>query len=364
MENNHQHHGGHKPSHEGHAHQGSHGSPATKSQNSNTLIAVIAIAVVLVIVAVANFGDGNFSSAKKLSPEEAKNLAEDYINSELVSGATATVSEVTDYNKTLYKLTVMLEGDSIESFMSKDGKMFFPQGMDTSVSLASQGVDGAPSTASAPVIPADLPKSEKPVVELFVMSHCPFGLQMQKGILPVVAALGDKMDFQPKFVNYAMHDKIEIDEQARQYCIDKEQPEKLVGYLNCFVKAGDSAACGTQAGLDEGKISSCVSKADSDYKLTANYNDRTTYNGQFPPFSIHDADNKKYGVQGSPTLVINGKEVNTGRDSQSLMATICAAFNNQPSECSEAMPAGTPSPGFGEGTAASNANSAACGVPM
>ena len=30
-------------------------------------------------------------------------------------------------------------------------------------------------------------KLEKPIVEAFVMSHCPFGTQIEKGMLPVVS---------------------------------------------------------------------------------------------------------------------------------------------------------------------------------
>ena len=37
------------------------------------------------------------------------------------------------------------------------------------------------------------PKKEKPEVELFVMSHCPFGTQIEKGMLPVARLLGDKI---------------------------------------------------------------------------------------------------------------------------------------------------------------------------
>ena len=59
---------------------------------------------------------------------------------------------------------------------------------------------------------------------------------------------------------------------------------------------------------------------------------------------------EKYGVQGSPTLVINGEVVQTGRDSASLLQTICSAFNEQPEACQTELSATSPSPGFGTGT--------------
>ncbi|MEM2131153.1 MAG: GILT family protein, partial [Candidatus Woesearchaeota archaeon] len=71
-------------------------------------------------------------------------------------------------------------------------------------------------------------KKDKPEVQLFVMSHCPFGTQMEKGILPVVELLGNKIDFKVRFVYYAMHGEVEVKEQLRQYCIQKEQQDKYL----------------------------------------------------------------------------------------------------------------------------------------
>ena len=81
--------------------------------------------------------------------------------------------------------------------------------------------------ATTPETPGQqLQKSDKPVVELFVMSHCPYGTQTEKGILPVVNLLEDKIDFSVKFVYYAMHGETELQEQTRQYCIQKERSEE------------------------------------------------------------------------------------------------------------------------------------------
>jgi len=74
-------------------------------------------------------------------------------------------------------------------------------------------------------------KKDVPEVELFVMSHCPYGTQMEKGILPVVELLGDKIDFKIRFVYYAMHGEKEVNEEARQYCIQKEQKDKFISYF-------------------------------------------------------------------------------------------------------------------------------------
>ena len=78
---------------------------------------------------------------------------------------------------------------------------------------------------------------------------------------------------------------------------------------------------------------------------------------------IHDADNRKYGVGGSPTLVINGQKVQSGRDAQSILNAVCGAFTDNPEECSTDMTSfGTPAPGFGFGTQGGSATSAGCGA--
>ncbi len=210
-------------------------------------------------------------------------------------------------------------------------------------------------------------KADKPIVELFVMSHCPYGTQMEKGILPVAQLLGDKIDFQLKFVNYAMHEQKEIDEQMNQYCIDKEYPDKLLDYLECFLgttagSAAEGKACMEELELDTDAIASCVSDADAEFGISADYDDKSKWKGQFPPFNLHDADNQKYGVRGSPSLRINGAEPSAGRDAKSLLSAICFAFSDQPEECEEEIDVGAPTPGFGwEAAPAGAAPSAAAG---
>ncbi|MEK7067510.1 MAG: hypothetical protein AAB956_00760, partial [Patescibacteria group bacterium] len=73
-------------------------------------------------------------------------------------------------------------------------------------------------------------------------------------------------------------------------------------------------------------------------------------------FDIYQADNAKYGIQGSPSLVINGVSVQAARDPQSLLTLICSGFNNPPSECQQELSASAPSPGFGEGTGSASAS--------
>ena len=201
-----------------------------------------------------------------------------------------------------------------------------------------------------------------PNVEVFVMSYCPYGTQIEKGILPVAKLLEGKINFEIKFVFYAMHGKKELDENTLQYCIQKEQNAKFMPYLECFLESEDSASCLAEAEVDKTKMDACVSKTDEEFEITKNFNDKSTWlSGQYPPFNVYAEDNQKYGVEGSPALVINGEQVNAGRDSASLLEAICAAFTEQPEECNEELSSASPSPGFGSGTSSSG-SAGGCGA--
>ncbi|MGM5483713.1 MAG: DsbA family protein [Nanobdellota archaeon] len=204
-------------------------------------------------------------------------------------------------------------------------------------------------------------KTEKPKVELFVMAYCPYGTMMEKAMLPVVETLGDNIDFQLKFVDYAMHDKKEIDEQIIQYCIQNNNEEKLLPYLKCFLEDGKTDACLSEVGISKENINSCVEKTDKKFGITEAYEDDTQWKGRFPPFTIHKEDNEKYNVKGSPHLVINGAQPKVGRNPSALLDAVCSKFIEAPEECNETLSSKTPSSGFGFKESTESSSTAQCG---
>lgn len=298
-----------------------------------------------------------------LTLEEAKTKVVGFINNNLMQqGSEVSVKEITEENN-LYKVVVnMPNGQEIISYLTKDGAKFFPQVMDIA-EIEKENADNTDATAADDAAPAaNVTKSDKPVVELFVMSHCPYGTQIEKGIIPVVKTLGDKIDFQLEFCDYAMHGKKELDEQLIQTCITKNQPEKLISYLECFLADETKGPdCLKSSGINQTKLNTCVAATDKEFKVTELYNDKSTWtSGRFPQFNINKDNAVKYGVKGSPTLVINGAQVSTGRDSAGLLRTICAGFNNPPAECETELSAAAPAPGFGYDAASGAATDAGC----
>jgi protein-disulfide isomerase len=298
-----------------------------------------------------------------ITPEEAKIKTEKFINENLVSsGQKAEIKDIKEENG-IYKITVALGAKEIISYLTLDGSKFFPSVMDIAEIEKEKKENKKNEAANKKSDTTVMPKKDKPEAELFVMSHCPYGTQIEKGIIPAIEALGDKIDFKLKFVDYAMHGEKEINEQLNQYCLQKEEPDKLLTYLNCFLKEGNGDDCLKEAEVNLVKLNDCVAAADKEFKVKEKFNNKNFWSGgQYPPFDVNKAENEKYGVQGSPTLVINGSQSDAGRDSKSLLEAICSGFNNKPAECSKELSAAAPSPGFGfSASGGRNSSSGGCG---
>lgn len=320
-----------------------------KKDDPSSKITPIILVIILIIIGFISFAP---SMKKTISKEKATTIAQDFINAYLMEpGSKASVINIEE-EYGLYKMEIDILTTTVESYLSKDGKLFFPQALNVEEISSDETAGG--NTQTAPLAEVTN-KTDKPVVELFVMSHCPYGTQMEKGILPVVKTLGDTIDFQLKFNSYAMHGEVEIVEQMNQHCIMEEQPEVFVDYLECFLVAGDSESCLTSAKVNTNKLTSCYNNLEKENNIVADFENRVGYQGNYPGFNLHEEDNTKYGVGGSPTLVINGQTISASRDSASLLYTICSAFNTQPDSCFETLSNLAPAPGFGTGTTSSNA---------
>jgi hypothetical protein len=320
------------------------------------ILAGLSVLLLVGLILALTLGKGGTSNG--LSPDDAKLKVETYLKG--ISNGDATVDSITDSGN-LYVLKLTVAGRQYDSYASKDGSLLFPQGIDLTVPVDT----GAGATTPTPT---NVPKTDKPVVELFVMSYCPYGTQAEKGMLPAARALGDKIDFKIRFVYYAMHGEKEVKENLNQYCIQKEQPDKFVKYLACFLNSTDQGsdatvtACLKSTSIDTTKLDKCKTAADTEFNVMKNFNDKASWlNGNFPKFDVDAALNTKYGIGGSPTLIINGVEANAGRDSASYLKAICAAFNTEPSECSTTLSSTQPGPGFGYDSVGS-AQAAGCGV--
>ena len=280
----------------------------------------------------------NFKEIDEINVEEATIKIIDFFSKE-DENLSLQYSSYLDLGA-LYRIIFIFNDQEVPISITKDGK-YLLQEIELDLEKQKQELEELKEQQAnvAPEI-QEIPKSDKPKVELFVMTHCPYGTQAEKGIIPVFELLGNKIEGDIRFVHYFMHEPEET-ETPIQICIREEQPEKYLNYLSCFLEDGDSNRCLTEIGIDVNKLNLCISGKAEDYY-------------------VFDSElSQNYGVGGSPTLVINGQIISSGRSSAEYLDTICSAFNIPPEECDEELNSVNPSPGFGYSESGSN-NKASC----
>ena len=315
------------------------------------IVGLILLAFVAAAVYFFKFnGKISFAPASQLDALKAK--TEKFINEQMVSpGTQVKIKSIVEENG-LYKITVSLQGQDVTAYVSKDGKNFFPQVFN---------MDAAKASPSATPTPQNISKKDTPEVELFVMSYCPYGVQMEKGILPVLDLLGSKIKFSLKFLDYSLHGDKEIQENLSQYCVQQQGFDKLTQYLKCFSEQGNAEICLSQAKINIPALTSCISATDNQFKITQNAKDQTLWKGgQYPTFDIYQADVAEYNITASPSLVINGAMVSAARDPQSLLNLICSSFSSEPEQCQQQLSSDAPVAGFGEGTTSDSSTNSGC----
>lgn len=332
----------HEENHEDKLENNSHNSrknPTQKIRENPWILATVVLAILAALLLISSFGSSCLTG-KVVSEKKAGESIVGFLNEQTGGGVEFVSSE--DLGS-VYEVTVSYQSQDIPVYVTKDGK-YYVQGI---VEIEEDSLTDTNTNTEPEVI--NVPKSDKPVVELFVMSHCPYGTQAEKGIIPAIEALGNNIDFKLRFVYYAMHPtQGEVEEQLNQYCIQKEQPTKLLPYLKCFLDKGEGAACLTEAKVDKTKLTACTKKADTEFEISKNKDDKSSWlSGYYPLFNIDKSLNEMYGIQGSPTLVVNGEQVSSARDPASYLNAICQAFNNAPDACSTELSSTAYSPGFG-----------------
>ncbi len=321
----------------------------TEKVRKNPWILSTLICGVLIVGLLASSVFGGFTG--NVSKEKAADNLMSYLNN--VVDSPVTLVNVQDESG-VYLATISYQDQDIPIYLTKDGAYYTT----TLVPLATTDTSDSTNTNTQ----QEIPKSDKPTVELFVMSFCPYGTQAEKGLIPVAELLGDKINFRIRYVYYAMHGEKEVTENLREYCIQETQQEKFLDYVKCFLEGdgvesngyitngNDPNKCLAQAGIDTASLNTCIANTDKQYSVTKNLEDESTWlSGTYPLFDVEKALNEQYGVGGSPTLVINGVQSSSGRDSASYLDAICSSFtdDNVPEECATSLSSTSPSVYFG-----------------
>lgn len=246
------------------------------------------------------------------------------------SGGSATVKEATE-DGDLYKIVVSANGQDQPVYVTKDGTKFIQQAISfEDIEKQKAEAQKQQEEASKPA-----PKNDKPAVDLYVMSFCPYGNKSEDTLKPAYNLLKNKVDFNFHYIVTvdgnnitSLHGQKEVDQDEREACVLKNYGKdswiNFVTYVND--KCGSDGSCweagAKSLGINTDKILNCLS-IDGLALMKANA----------------DASNAA-GASGSPTLIINGQNsqaVYKYGDSESYKKAICDAFNTAPTECSQAL---------------------------
>lgn len=309
--------------------------PKTLSKNQATML-VIGLVIGFIAGYIVSMG-GAAVGTGEVGDKVITYINETFLNPQ---GAGAVLDSI-ESKDGLYLITFNITKDgevvqAAEAYATMDGKsLIVGQVYDLTENPAMQGTQGTQQAS------ADIPKSDKPNIKMFVMSFCPFGQQAENGLGPAIAELGSTIDWEPHFVIYSnyggggpsycyddedkycsMHGIDELMEGVRQLCIYNDKKDKWWDYvlkINQQCSLNDINECwkevAKQVGFDTDRIEKCVEDQASSL------------------LAAELALNEEYGVRGSPSVFINDADYSGGRAPGDYLSGICSAFNSQPAGC-------------------------------
>ena len=178
-------------------------------------------------------------------------------------------------------------------------------GFDEVVALHNKDVDHSREPLNLEELLASrITRMGKPTLELFVMSYCPFGVQAEEKVIPIVKKFGDAIDFKLQFIAQekeetsaqditpftSLHGYPEVAENIRQLLIAKEYPDRYLDYILCRGKKLDKSweGCAQKLGIDVARIQALFDTSEAAQLFRKNI-----------------ARAAELGVKASPTILVD-----------------------------------------------------------
>lgn len=313
------------------------------------IIAAILIAGALIYIKTGGVKEASQASliTQSLTSQQVAERAINYINQNLVQqGTTVSLVNITEENG-IYKIRIKIENSEYDTYATKNGEIFFAQGYNLTATSTGESNGAEKATCE------DLKKADKSILEAFVVSQCPYGLQMQRILYEVVKNIPSLAEnIKVKYIGAvegnkitSMHGDEEAQGNLRQICIREEQPNKYWSYIGCYIQKGDTNSCLTAANVDKSKMNTCMTD--------------TTKGLEYAKADFASQNN--YNVSGSPTLILNGEAVSEfnfgGRTAEALKTLLCCGFQTQPDFCSQGLTTDSAAAGFSENYSSPNGSS-------
>jgi len=342
------------------AHETTHEIKSEKKESSKALLIAMVCIALIAGIAFGYFVGTNIypatgtksASISSLTPKLESYLTENFLKQ---YNASAKIVNYTDMGDIiLFNVSIIQNGTELDKgavYTTKDGEYMVnlmynlsappPFTQQNATAQTQPSTNQNPATADVETACKEMSKVNKPKLEAFVVSNCPYGLQMQRVLYYTAQLLGNESDIKIRYIGSisngkiaSMHGDQEAVENQRQICIREEQGSKYWDYVNCYIKNGDSSGCLTSTGVNKATLDACMNDSSRGLKYAQ------------VDFDLSD----QYGVTGSPTLILNGKTSSEftfgGRDPEAVKQMICCSFAQNKTACNQTLETAQAAIGF------------------
>lgn len=219
--------------------------PFQSPKNVLILILVLALAGLLYY----QFGYLPGSTGRILSAQEASEIALRYVNQSMLSGGiTASLSGEPKQESGVYKFTMSLQGQEFQSYVTKNGKILFPQGIEIKIATSSgtttaTNQEPPNTTIGSFIVSKDqvCQENSKPIVYFFGSNGCPH-CQWEHPIIQQVA-----QKFADQIVFHNNMDSNEDMDVFSKYNSEGGIPTLVLGCRYYRIGSGENAGEETEA---------------------------------------------------------------------------------------------------------------------
>ncbi len=284
------------------------------------------IIFLIVILVVCFFGYRYYKTTqlsnfkKNIIPKAVKKA----INNEKTEFTIGEVREVSG----VYEFDLTINGQKYISYISKDGKLLFPSVV--KLEITPTPTENTGTGQEKKLTCKDIKKTESENLTAFVVSQCPYGLQMQRVFKMAINAQPElEKNLTVRYIGAiennqitSMHGEEEAAENLRQICIREEQKSLYWPYVACYMQAGKTEECLASTGVDITALNTCTSS-----------------NGKGLEYAKKDFTlANKFNVRGSPTLVSNNNQIVSefdfgGRVANTIQDLVCCGSKTQANFC-------------------------------
>lgn len=319
-----------------------------KLEKKGSFTALYAAVICVVLIAGIAFGyfvgtklypSTNAAENKIADMSNLTSKLENYLTANFLSSynATAKIKNYTDMGD-IYMINVSImqnnsELDKGTVFVTKDGEFMVNVMYNLSAPFPKPTV--TTQTQEEQPEQANVSKSEKPSVTLYIFSYCPAGTAALDAYGEVGKLLANQTDMKVKFFS-DMHGQHELQQNKIQECIQQVDAAKYWNYVNEYVAkvynvcgSGRDINCDknesiklmTSVGINSDDVMKCVTDIGASL------------------YSADIADATRLQLSYSPSIVVNGVSLGADfdRTPEGTKNLICSAFVNPPAECSQTL---------------------------